>query len=98
MVTDYPLVDISARVAELKDIKYPMAGMKSHQVTIGIFNRSTQQTVFLKTGTPKEKYLTNIAWSPDDKYIYLADLNRGKILVKLPDMMLIRENLMLLCS
>lgn len=78
MVTDYPLVDISARVAELKDIKYPMAGMKSHQVTIGIFNRSTQQTVFLKTGTPKEKYLTNIAWSPDDKYIYLADLNRGQ--------------------
>lgn len=78
MVTDYPLVDISARVAELKDIKYPMAGMKSHQVTIGIFNRSTQQTVFLKTGTPKEKYLTNIAWSPDDKYIYLAELNRGQ--------------------
>ena len=52
--------------------------MKSHQVTIGIFNRSTQQTVFLKTGTPKEKYLTNIAWSPDDKYIYLAELNRGQ--------------------
>ena len=78
MVTDYPLVVISARVAELKDIKYPMAGMKSHQVTIGIFNRSTQQTVFLKTGTPKEKYLTNIAWSPDDKYIYLAELNRGQ--------------------
>lgn len=78
MVTDYPLVDISARVAELKDIKYPMAGMKSHQVIIGIFNRSTQQTVFLKTGTPKEKYLTNIAWSPDDKYIYLAELNRGQ--------------------
>ncbi len=78
MVTDYPLVDISARVAELKDIKYPMAGMKSHHVTVGVFNRSTQQTIFLKTGTPKEKYLTNIAWSPDDKYIYLAELNRGQ--------------------
>lgn len=78
MVTDYPLVNISARVAELKDIKYPMAGMKSHHVTVGIFNPETQQTVFLNTGTPKEKYLTNIAWSPDEKYIYLAELNRGQ--------------------
>lgn len=78
MVTDYPLVDVSARVAKLKDIKYPMAGMKSHHVTIGIYNPSTKQTIFLKTGTPKEKYLTNIAWSPDEKNIYIAELNRGQ--------------------
>ena len=25
---------------------------------------------------PKEKYLTNIAWSPDEKSIYIAELNR----------------------
>lgn len=78
MVTDYPLVDISARIAELKDIKYPMAGMKSHHVTVGVFNPATQETVFLKTGTPKEKYLTNIAWSPDEKNIYIAEVNRGQ--------------------
>jgi dipeptidyl-peptidase-4 len=78
MVTDYPLVDISARVAKLKDIKYPMAGMKSHHVTVGVYNPATQQTVFLKTGTPKEKYLTNIGWSPDEKSIYIAEINRGQ--------------------
>ena len=78
MVADYPLVDVSARIAKLKDIKYPMAGMKSHHVTVGIFNPSTEQTVFLKTGTPKEKYLTNIAWSPDEKSIYIAEVNRGQ--------------------
>jgi len=78
MVTDYPLVDVSARVAKLKDIKYPMAGMKSHHVTVGVFNPATQQTVFLKTGAPKEKYLTNIAWSPDEKSIYIAEVNRGQ--------------------
>jgi len=83
MVTDYPLVDISTRIAELKDIKYPMAGMKSHHVTVGIFNPGTEKTVFLKTGTPKEKYLTNIAWSPDEKYIYIAELNRGQDTCKL---------------
>lgn len=78
MVTDYPLVDISARVAKLKDIKYPMAGMKSHHVTVGVYNPKTQETIFLKTGTPKEKYLTNIAWSPDEKDIYIAEVNRGQ--------------------
>lgn len=78
MVTDYPLVDISARVAKLKDIKYPMAGMKSHHVTVGVYNPSTQKTIFLNTGTPKEKYLTNIAWSPDEKSIYIAEVNRGQ--------------------
>lgn len=78
MVTDYPLVDISARVAKLNNIKYPMAGMKSHHVTVGVHNPATLQTIFLKTGTPKEKYLTNIAWSPDEKYIYIAEVNRGQ--------------------
>ncbi|NDV78728.1 S9 family peptidase [Dysgonomonas sp. 511] len=78
MVTDYPLVDVSARVAKLKDIKYPMAGMKSHHVTVGVFDPATGETIFLKTGTPKEKYLTNIAWSPDEKTVYIAELNRGQ--------------------
>jgi dipeptidyl-peptidase-4 len=78
MVADYPLVDISTRIARLKNIKYPMAGMKSHHVTVGVFDPATLQTVFLKTGTPKEKYLTNIAWSPDEKNIYIAEVNRGQ--------------------
>ncbi len=78
MVTDYPLVDASTRTASLNNIKYPMAGMKSHQVTIGVFNVATQQTTFLKTGTPKEKYLTSVAWSGDEKSIYVAELNRGQ--------------------
>lgn len=78
MVTDYPLVDVSARIAKLKDIKYPMAGMKSHHVTVGVYNPTSGQTFFLKTGTPKEKYLTNIAWSPDEKSIYIAEVNRSQ--------------------
>ncbi|MDR2954556.1 MAG: S9 family peptidase [Prevotella sp.] len=78
MVTDYPLVDISARIAKLQNIKYPMAGMKSHHVTVGVYNTQTKNTIFLKTGTPKEKYLTNIAWSPDGKTIYIAEVNRGQ--------------------
>jgi len=76
MVTDYPLVDISTRIATVKNVKYPMAGMKSHEVTLGVYDVQTGQTIFLKTGEPKEQYLTNIAWSPDEKSIYIAVLNR----------------------
>lgn len=76
MVTDYPLVNVDTRSAESAPIKYPMAGMKSHEVTVGIYNVASDKTIYLKTGTPKEKYLTNIAWSPDGKSIYIAEVNR----------------------
>ncbi|MCC8155629.1 MAG: S9 family peptidase [Tannerellaceae bacterium] len=78
MVTDYPLVDISARCAVAEPFKYPMAGMKSHEVTVGVYHLLTGETTWLKTGLPKEKYLTNIAWSPDGKAIYIAELNRDQ--------------------
>lgn len=78
MVTTYPLVDNDARCAEYVPHKYPMAGMKSHEVTVGVYNLATKQTVWLQTGLPKEKYLTNISWSPDEKSIYIAELNRDQ--------------------
>ncbi|MGE5401653.1 MAG: S9 family peptidase [Ignavibacteriales bacterium] len=83
MVTDYPLVDITERPANLVKIKYPMAGMASHQVTIGIYNVKTEKTTWLKTGEPKDQYLTNVTWSPDEKYIFVAHLNRDQNLMRL---------------
>jgi dipeptidyl-peptidase 4 len=78
MVSDYPLVDYMTRVAAYNPIKYPMAGMNSEQVTVGVYNIKTAKTIFLKTGGDPEHYLTNLTWSPDEKYIYLAELNRGQ--------------------
>jgi len=78
MVADYPIIDWSQRPAKNENIKYPMAGDKSHHVTVGVYNVETKQTVYLKTGEPAEQYLTNIAWSPDDRFIYIAVLNRGQ--------------------
>ena len=78
MVTAYPLVNIDARCAEYVPHKYPMAGMKSHHVTVGVYHVATGKTIYLKTGLPKEKYLTNISWSPDEKSIYIAELNRDQ--------------------
>lgn len=76
MVAQYPIVDISARIATEKPVRYPMAGEKSHEVTIGVYDLKSRQTIYLKTGEPREKYLTNVAWSPDARHIYVAELNR----------------------
>ena len=78
MVTDYPLIDISSRVGHANTIKYPMAGMLSHHVTLGVYNVNTGNTIYLDTGEPKEQYLTNISWGPNDTYIYIAILNRDQ--------------------
>jgi dipeptidyl-peptidase-4 len=83
MVSDYPIIDWTSRPAKNVNIKYPMAGDKSHQVTIGVYNAATKALVYLKTGLPVEQYLTNIAWSPDDKYVYVAVLNREQNHMKL---------------
>ncbi len=85
MVTDYPQVNIDPRVAEYEPDKYPMAGMTSHQVTVGIYDLKTQKTTYLRT--PKQRgdkdlttavYFTNIAWSPDAATIYMFELNRDQ--------------------
>lgn len=78
MVTDYPLVNISERIATLNNIKYPMAGMNSHKVTVGIYHVSIDKTVYLDAGDPTDRYFTNISWSPDEKKIYMIELNRDQ--------------------
>lgn len=76
MVTDYPLVDINHRVAQLAPEKYPMAGMTSHKVTVGVYNPATDKTIYLQAGDPTDRYFTNIAWSPDESTIYMFELPR----------------------
>ncbi len=83
MVSDYPIIDWTTRPAKNNPIKYPMAGDTSHQVTVGIYNVNTGKTVFLKTGEPKDQYLTNIAWSIDEQTLYIAVLNRDQNYLKL---------------
>ena len=92
MVTDYPQVNIDPRVAELEPDKYPMAGMTSHVVTVGIYDLKTKKTIYLKTPESPEHpekpelpenpenpvYFTNIAFSPDSKTVYMFELNRDQ--------------------
>lgn len=78
MVTDYPQVNTFARVAEHEPDKYPMAGMTSHKVTVGVYDMSSGKIIYLKAGDPTDRYFTNIAWSPDGNYIYMFELNRDQ--------------------
>jgi dipeptidyl-peptidase-4 len=88
MVTDYPQVDIFPREATYEPDKYPMAGMTSHVVTVGVYDLNTNKTVYLKTPkgsvcgdsveTSTPVYFTNISWSPDGKTIYMFELNRDQ--------------------
>jgi len=76
MVGDYPLVDITKREAEVKNIKYPMAGMTNEVVKLAVFNIKTRETVMIQTGDSVDHFLTSVSWGPDAKYIYIAILNR----------------------
>jgi len=83
MVTDYPIIDWTKYPAKNENIKYPMAGGQSHYVTVGIYNAVINSTTWIRTGLPTDQYLTNIAWSPDDKWVYIAVLNREQNHMKL---------------
>lgn len=76
MVTDYPIVEITEKPAKVRNIKYPMAGQTSHEVTLAIFNLATRKTTFMEVEGPKDQYLTGVTWSPDEKYITITVLNR----------------------
>ncbi len=76
MVTDYPIVEITEKPAKVRNIKYPMAGQTSHEVTLGVYNLANQKTTFLDVTGPKDQYLTGVTWTTDSKYITITLLNR----------------------
>ena len=83
MVSDYPQVDIEgnasgSRIAALNPDKYPMAGETSHEVTVGVYDLKSQKQIYLNTGNPKDRYFTNISWSPDGTKIFLIEVNRDQ--------------------
>lgn len=77
-VADYPLLDINETPGKLVSIKYPMIGQKSEKPRVGIYNLSTGKTVFIKPRNNGDDYLTNLSWTPDEKFILIAELNRGQ--------------------
>ncbi|EKT4549874.1 DPP IV N-terminal domain-containing protein [Flavobacterium psychrophilum] len=77
-VADYPLLDITQTPGKLESIKYPMIGQKSEKPRVGVYNLATSKTVFILPKGNPEDYLTNLSWSPDEKYILIAEVNRAQ--------------------
>lgn len=78
MVADYPVVDWSETPAKTNMIKYPMAGQTSHQVQLLVYNPATGKSVPMKVEGPKDQYLTCVTWGPNERYVYIAILNRDQ--------------------
>ncbi len=81
MVAAYPQVNVTSQeglMAALENDKYPMAGEKSHEVTVGVYDTATHGVTYLETGEPRDRYFTNLAWSPDGTELYMFELNRGQ--------------------
>ena len=82
MVEDYPLLQTGGEGAAIDWIKYPMAGRTSHNVKVGIFDAAESFAKkkpvyhYIKTALSDGEFLTNVTFSPDEKYLYITHLNR----------------------
>ncbi len=78
-VSTFPLLDITTRTGSLREIKYPMTGMPSEQISVGVYDLASQRTVFLDvTDFGREQYLTNVTWDPASEMIYLQVVDRAQ--------------------
>jgi dipeptidyl-peptidase-4 len=82
-VADYPLLNIDTTPGSLMSIKYPMAGQKSERPKVGIYNLTTKQTAFIVPTGNVDDYLTNLSWTPNQKNVVIAELNRDQNHMKL---------------
>lgn len=78
-VTTFPLLDITTRTGSLKAIKYPMNGMESEIVRVGVYNTKTDSNIWLDvTDFSEERYLTNVSWNPAGDKLYIQVLERAQ--------------------
>ena len=77
-VSDYFIFQNTMMPAGVNKIKYPFAGSTSHSVKIGIYDTDLEEMRYLRVEGPEDQYLTNITWSPDNKYLYVAKVSRNQ--------------------
>ncbi len=76
-VTDFPLLDVKTRTGELRTIKYPMNGMASERITLGIYDLAARTTVWVRPDDfDKERYLTCVSWDPSSAHVFIQVLDR----------------------
>ena len=76
-VTQYPIYNITSRTGEAMLIRYPMAGMASEHISVCVtdFDGNVLSTLQVDD-FDDERYLTNVTWSPDSKYLFVQVVDR----------------------
>jgi Dipeptidyl aminopeptidases/acylaminoacyl-peptidases len=83
-VTDFPLLDITTRTGSLVNLKYPMNGMDSENVRLGVYSLTTGATLWCNVDEyGYDQYLTNISWTPDEKHVLIQVLDRSQKKMKM---------------
>lgn len=78
MVAHYPIVNTETRIATVENIPYPMAGEKSEEVTLHVYDIASGQSVKVCKQGGAEDYLTAVTWDPSERYLYVAELTRDQ--------------------
>ena len=76
-VTLFPLLDITTRTGTLREIRYPMNGMASEHIAVGVYDLAAGTTTWLDVNDfDDERYLTNVTWGPASDKLYIQVLDR----------------------
>lgn len=79
LVSSFPLLNIRTRTGSLKSIKYPMNGMSSERLSLCVCDTLGHILSTLDvTDFDSDRYLTNVSWSPDDRYVFVHVLDRAQ--------------------
>lgn len=78
MVTPYNIYNLDSKPAGSDKIRYPMAGATSHQAEVWVYDVATDKSIKVDVSGPKEQYVTNIAFSPDEQNVFIQVLNRDQ--------------------
>ena len=83
-VTEFPLLDIKTRTGTLRPVRYPMNGMASEHITLGIYDLAAGTTVWVRPDdfTP-ERYLTCVSWDPSSTHVFIQVLDRSQHAMRL---------------
>ncbi len=82
-VAEYPMLDITETPGKTSFIKYPMTGQLSEHSRVGVYNLKSGNTVYIEPRGDKHDYLTNVSWTPDEKHVLIAEVNRDQNHMKL---------------
>jgi len=78
-VTQFPLLDINSRTGTLRQIRYPMNGMSSETISLGVYDIPSGNTIYLACNDfGEDRYLTNISWTADGQGIFVMVVDRSQ--------------------